>query len=83
MGRLLSVTAPSCSDAGQLCFGATQQQLHPLGPCTGKYDGDRSQQVRGGTDVASIFLLSWHQQLPLELHSSECDVSKNGLCFYS
>lgn len=36
VGRLLSLTAPSCSDAGQFCFEAAQHQLCPSGPCIGK-----------------------------------------------
>lgn len=55
---MLSVIAPSCTDTGQFCFGAAQQQLHPLGPSIGKHDGDRAQQVTGGTDIASIFVQS-------------------------
>lgn len=68
---MLSVTAPSCPDTGQFCSGAAQQQLHPLGPCSGKHDRDRAQQVMGGTDIASILVQLLPSQMPLELHISE------------
>ena len=45
VGRLLSVTVPSCSDAGQFCFGAAQQQLCPSGPCIGK-QGDSNSRLQ-------------------------------------
>lgn len=50
--RTLLVTAPSCTDLGQLCLGAAQQQLHPL-RSTVETEHSRLQQVL--TEPAFLF----------------------------